>query len=78
MPTNTAPGACRDRSYRLGRVLSRFGNGSRPRLWWEFLDGHRERIVAARRIATDVVRVETEGHSFSVSASRYVYTRRGA
>lgn len=69
----TAP----DHKLRLSAVLHRFGNGSRPRLWWEFGDGHRERIVAAHRIAHDVVRVTTETREFSESARRIVYTKGG-
>jgi hypothetical protein len=67
----------RSQSLRLSSVLHRFANGTRPRLWWEFGDGHRERIVDARKIARDVVRVRTETREFSESARRVVYTREG-
>jgi len=66
-----------DHKLRLSAVLHRFANDTRPRLWWEFGDGRRERIVSARKIAHDVVRVTTETHEFSESARRIVYTKGG-
>lgn len=62
----------------LKSVLHRFNGDRRPRLWWEFADGHRERIVEARKVAHDVVRVRTEsGREFSDSPRKRVFTKKG-
>ena len=60
---------------KLRSVLRRYRNGSKPRVWWEFRDGHRERIVVARKVAHDCARVETETREFTVPLGSSVYGR---